>query len=591
MNQLSQFEIPKTLQKRILTILWDLIKDEEDLMDNGYCYGSSRDIIHGRFRLSLVSKYWFEQVSLLYYCFGSVHMFNSILANSIQELTSDSTKTLVPSVYEKMNSKIGNNNPYNLLSFNSRLSFYSTLNYIYINEDILDHEFDETNPLYHTQLLFQQLNGETYDHETDSETAKLYHTLAPLEIEKRKQFYKQFYSSISGFSLNTGNSLPWMDPKPLVKYLSEIANCRSHGNPLESFCLCCNFSFITYSVDKCRELKEVLLDLRITSLQIDLSMCNFKTDKHSLLLKEFISCHSNNLEDLIILLNEREPSHCLDWTVSILNLVKNKITKLSIIDYSSFKIQDNHPLFQELESFPSSSLQDINISFLTPSQTKKIFDHFGISNIFRSPPSALVSTTGKEFRINLDKITHPISYSPHIKVLSISSNETASPTIATPQDISMPKHEPFTSQQVIHALSHLYYHPLEFLFIKRAIDLDILAQFIQSNPPVNNLELNFALQGSPSFYQSISKNSRLFSIQVLIEDEKVVDLFLESIVKNSTLKYIIISFRGKFKYQTKEPLKTGDLHQSLDEKFHIYHKEYYNHIYILKERVYFGIQN
>jgi len=315
-------ELAKILQQRIIKFLWEIIQDEENFMDDGYNKGHSKDLVTNRFRLATVSKYWFEQISLLYYCYGSVHQHNSIMCTNINELL-DEKKQLHPSVYDKMNEKIGNK--WNLLSFNSKLSFVTTLNYVYIDETQPTNIYDQTDPFYHTQLMFQQLNGETYDHVTDGKTMKLYPLLGANEIEERKSFYKQFYSSIFSFSLNTGDSHPFIDPFPLAHYLQEIADCRATNNcrPLESFHITCNYSFIVYSMTRCSELKKAITSLGMTSMHLSLTTCIFNQQSIDL-LNEFFEFHCPNLNEITILFNENLKEFSLNWTTQLLRILRPK---------------------------------------------------------------------------------------------------------------------------------------------------------------------------------------------------------------------------------------------------------------------------
>ncbi|KAF2074800.1 hypothetical protein CYY_003903 [Polysphondylium violaceum] len=488
------------LQKKIIEYLWNEIKEEESVLQ--YHYGVTRidrrDFSRQRFNISLVSKYWWGIVSRLFSYCGIV----SVTKNN------QHTKTIYDLLFEKIN------NPHNLLSFHSQLSFLSSIQLFKTTQQEIN--LQATNTLYH------QLNGEL-NRECDNNDGD--RDLDGIDIAQRNEFYKRFYINIRRLSINIG-SLTNFDLEILYQGIKDISACEPD---LDSFNFSCDVNFI---LDLPAEVSQALCALGITYFHFTFTakrLMPHDMDK----LKQFFVLHAPSITSFNI-------QAFKDDNLQVCCQLLPMLTNLKNLYYSSFYgddvDEDQQPFYQIVSNL---KLDKVAIDFFSPEQNEQLFVKNQISTYRNSPLSIVSLTKGKEFSIKLADplIQSPIVYSKSIK--SININHNSHTFNIDDQDTGAGN----SIQKTCFVMDSLMSgkHTLDFLFLSTPINIDYLAGFVHSNPAIRNLAIGYIFSGNQMFYQSLVNNVSLFSIELTIVDQNEIHSIVNSVAKNTTLKYVIIT--------------------------------------------------
>jgi len=165
-----------------------------------------------------------------------------------------------------------------------------------------------------------------------------------------------------------------------------------------------------------------------------------------------------------------------------------------------------------------------------------------ISSFDCSPISIVETTKSKRFSININDIIDTVNYSNSIRALDIRYHQHLNDSSNTNNNNLREITEKLLKNIIQQRNGKQGYGGLDFLYITTEVDIDYLSLFISLNPPIKHLFLNFRFIPNQSFFNSLSNNQSLKSIQInhrFISQDHDKQL-LQSILQNTTLQYLLI---------------------------------------------------
>ncbi|KAF2074794.1 hypothetical protein CYY_003897 [Polysphondylium violaceum] len=362
--------IPNTIQKKIITDYWIESKEEsKSLIDADVSKQIIKHYLKSRLELALVSKYWFQQISIL---FSFNHRATSLCIDQFR-------------FHEKID------NPFSLLSYSSQHS----LSYIQSFQND-----GACNKLEIPDSLNARFKDPNNNNNSSSFNLELY-------FSNLKCIKFIFFSLI-----NDG----------VISIIELISKC----NPsLNEFSIYCSWPDLKY-LNSCQD--SLLKMGGVTHFEINCAV-GYKQTWDTNIEKEFcdqlytfLKCHSNTLHTFTIQGNDVDldlPLFC-----NTLPLIKDKVKVVNYENNShiieNHTIEDTSLLFNTLNNI--KQLDDYNLIFLSKKQNTALLTKNNISSFENGSPLSIVSTTrSKEFNVKLHKLQKPLVYSGSIKCLNISS--------------------------------------------------------------------------------------------------------------------------------------------------------------------------
>ncbi|KAF2074796.1 hypothetical protein CYY_003899 [Polysphondylium violaceum] len=402
------------------------------------------------------------------------------------------------SVYDSYAHKISN--PYNLLSFQSKLK----LTYFMANNQMY-YEHPDQGPTVHP--LYHKINGE--------------HGLSG----QRQIFYNQFYTNLYSLKLYC-NFDQYMDHSLLYEDLLDIAR---HAPHIQVFELNCNQDFLM-GMDK--HVVKAVAKMGVTFFAFNQNSGSLSASQE----EKFTYFIKKNKRTLCSLLFDNIDAKILLKILPLFSSGNNgdvgntRLKKLSVSTQDA-NLNENVYYSDIMDLIYALELDDISLSFADEQTNRDLWTRNSITNSTFCPIRMVPLTKSSKVQVNMEDVDGPLVYSKSILLVELLNCK------------------PLKPDQFGFALNGLIDHPLEYLIILSAIqtiqDINLLAQFIRSNPPLKYLLLdqeNF--RGTAPFYQALSENTSLSAFQLRLKDRKECQLFCKSVLSNNTLKYICIKTKA-----------------------------------------------
>jgi len=516
--------IPETIQQYIIRLICREISKEFQVSTGraSAAFTIRCDSRKEQVSLSLVSHYWFNQISKLF--------------TSVESITSSKHNEQIWTVYDLIHRQI--RNPHNLLSFQSHL----ILSYSSSYDSWDDFNYDNVHlsngfiqrPLYH------RINGELVSEQD------IYH--------QRKEFYKQYYRNLKELMLDACVP-PTVD---LTVFYQDIIAIANESPSLDYFELDCTIDFI---LNASQEVIDSLIKLGITKLAMNVyqrSLTNTEVDR----MVDFFSKIKNKLTTFQLDSYDSELKLLLLFKlISLINYddpLKRLYVDAPRYDPLAPEFRYNNTQISDiLDKIYTLDFDDISLDFVNSSTEQNLLIRNSITTYSFCPLYMIPFTKSTTIQINMEQVKGLVRYSKSIKMVELLNVN------------------PISVEQLCWTMDDLksFQSGLDYLIILKEIDIDYLCTFIKSQPKIKYLVLDYNFTGNDEFYKALSENTSLFAIQIIPNNLKERDRFITSISNNNTLKYIVI--------RTKTPLKNIPTQYTISEN-HLYfillkNKNYYQY--------------
>ncbi|KAF2074797.1 hypothetical protein CYY_003900 [Polysphondylium violaceum] len=485
--------ISNVLQKLIIHYYFNELKEEIESIPSFYGVREEiiKDVYQDKKRLSLVSKYWFQQISS-FINFEMIYQYNRDEAQ------------YSPSIYIHLNDTI--NNPFNLLKFSSNLSLDLNL---------------------HIQSLVSKHKQEKIDDSNDGNSSNNNNNN---KNSKEIMFYKDYYSNVRRLSLDLGSL--WKSNEIVQDLFRAVIEVSQNSPKLEYFqVLVPMWAIDSYAREK--EFNQALLELGITDLHINFYNPSYHPFDQQQIesLKYFIKFHSRTIRSLTV----QENIEDFQLFSDILVLLKDSLREInysSIVNFGNASMIEDDSVF--VTTLQSLSLDNFYIKLLTEDQYSMLCVKNNIGTSECSPISIIDTTRSKRFKVNIKDIISTIKYSPCIKSLEIKETN-YNGSIYTRCNSNALSRE--ITEMI---LKNMFQHLLDFLYIRVPLDIDCLTEYVLANAKAKHVLLDYKFKGTPSFYQALSTNTTIETIQINNQQLDMTDkqLLVESVLANNTLRYI-----------------------------------------------------